>query len=112
MGLDGDEGAPEVHRAAALLSQLPPKARVVVAEDPDAAWSAEAQLLRLVDYDLRAIIYQLASGKGPKPEPVDLPSAQADLARAADGAEAAQAQVDEALRDILPWTREEPMTTE
>lgn len=112
MGLDGDEDSPEVHRAAALLSQLPPKARVVIAEDPDASWSADTQFLRLIDYDLRAIIHQLAAGKGSKPKPVDLPSVQADLARVADGAAAAQAQVDEALRDILPWTREEPMTTE
>lgn len=102
MGLDGEETTSEIKRAAVLLLQLPQQARTVCVDYPDASWSIEAQLLRSVDYDLRAIFYALCDGKGKKPKPIELPSEQSKHDEIIDEAVKAQAEVDEILSSIYP----------
>lgn len=89
----GEGGARyELWRASALLSQLPAGARLRVAEDPDAAWDATTQLLRLVEYELRAWVMAHAKDSAEQ-EPIPLPSEARDRAAMAERAEQDMADV-------------------
>lgn len=102
MGLDGDDTTQDVLRAAVLVSQLPDQARVVVFDHEDAAWSVEAQLLRLIDFTTRSIVYALSDGKGEKPAPIELPSERAARDEMIDESIRAQDEIDEILSSIFP----------
>lgn len=102
MGLEGEQTTDEILRAGVLLSQLPMQARTVAVEYPDASWSLEAQILRRVDYDLRAILYALGDGKGEKPKPIELPSERAKHDEIIDETLLNKEEVDEILSSIFP----------
>lgn len=86
------------------MAQLPPGSRLARSQDPDAAWGTEAMFLRLIEYELRGVLYGLGGAKGERPEPIELPSERAGKERMLAEAEAAQAEVYERLRDFLPDT--------
>lgn len=104
MGLDGHEDGEmsEVYRAAVLLAQLPPQSRLVCEEYPDATWSIEAQLQRLIEFDLRSILYALGDGKCKKPKPIELPSEQKATDEMIDESLENKAEIDEILSSIFP----------
>lgn len=62
-------------RVSALLVQLPAGSRLRVSEHPDEAWDTEAQMLRILEYDIRALLSARKDGQ-PDPEPIPLPSEQ------------------------------------
>lgn len=102
LGLDGEETTQDIKRASQLLAQLPPRARLVVLEERDNAWSNEAHFLRIIEYDLRAILYALGSGKGEEPQPLPMPSEVESRERSIADAERACDEVLDILKDILP----------
>lgn len=101
LGLESDDDAEGVARAAALVAQLPDESRLCRGDDPDRTWGPEAHMLRLIEYDLRVLIYAMGRRKGQRPKPIDLPSDARRRRHAADTAEAAKCEVDEILSDIL-----------
>lgn len=88
--------------AAVLLGQLPPDARCVVEENPDASWSIEAWFLRQIEFDIRALMYGLSGKKGTRPEPIEMPSETLRKQRVLESAETEADEVYEILKDILP----------
>lgn len=104
MGLDGNEADEfsEAYRAAVLLAQLPPQSRLVCEEYPDATWSIEAQLQRLIEFDLRAILYALGDGKCEKPRPIELPSEQKATDKMIDESLKNKEEIDAILSGIFP----------
>lgn len=70
LSLDFAPNDEQAERAYALISGLPKQSRVVQKEYPEAAWGDLEHLLRLIEYDIRAVNW---SGKGKKPEPIELP---------------------------------------
>lgn len=87
---------------ATLLGQLPPSARCVVKENPDAAWSVETKFLRQLEFDIRALMYGLSGKKGARPEPIEMPSETLRKQRVLESAESEADEVYEILKDILP----------
>lgn len=75
-------------RAASLFTQLPAGARILRAVDPDQAWTVTDFILRRIEYDLRALLWD---GKGEPPEPIEAPG---DAERARRAAEAEQRDID------------------
>lgn len=97
--LDADEGgwdARYLWRISALLVCLPQGARLRVAECPDDSWDAAAQLLRVLEYDVRALLSAHEDGK-PDPAPIPLPSEQAKREEATKQAERDMQDVARAL---------------
>lgn len=102
LGLDGDADGEGPAYAAILASQLPASSRTARRADPDAAWGPEAQLLRLVELDVRLLAHALAGGKGGQPEPVELPSEAARRGDLLASAARSEAEVFEALKGAFP----------
>lgn len=102
LGLDRDEDGPGIDRAASLLPQLPAESRLARREHPDLAWGPEAMFLRLVEYEMRGILYSLGGAKGEKPQPIGLPSEQLKKEQMLEQAEQAREEVDEILKGYLP----------
>ena len=86
----------QIWRASALVSQLPPGARLRVLDSPDEAWGTEAQLLRLIEYCLRAYVMAYAKD-APEQHPLPLPSEQKSMQEATLRAEQDMADVAAAL---------------
>ena len=97
MGIGGTENTPDVLRAAILCAQLPPSSRIARAENPDAAWGVEAQFLRLVEYDIRCVLYALSKKGATKPEPIPMPSERVDIELDEESIAQAQSEIDEIL---------------
>lgn len=77
-----------------LCAQLPRGARCRAAEWPDETWGVAEQLLRQMEYDLRAIHYALVAKKGdPAPEPIPMPSEERSAGTAQEDVEATMAEV-------------------
>ncbi len=89
-------GARGLWRVSALLSQLPEGARLRVAEHPDESWTAEAQMLRLIEYELRTWVMAHAKD-APDQEPLPLPHECIERQEMADRAERDMADVAAAL---------------
>lgn len=85
-------------RAAVLCAQLPQGARVRQAENENELWGIDEQLMRLIEYDIRALIWAVAAKKGTrKPEPIELPKDRKAKELDAAKLDAAKAEVDAAL---------------
>lgn len=97
MGLDGAETTQDVLRAAVLCSQLPPGCRVSRAENPDAAWGVESQLLRAIEYDVSYVLYAMSKKGAKKPSPLPLPSERKDTNLDEETVERSRAEVDAVL---------------
>lgn len=54
---------------AAIVRQAPPDSAIVRSMGPQATHTTEAELLRSVEYSLRALVWA-KSGRGKKPEPL------------------------------------------
>ena len=102
IGLDDGCSDDDALYIAILLGQLPPSARCVTKEDPDASWSTDAWLLRQIEFDIRALMYGLSGRKGAKPDPIEIPSETLRKQRVLEFAESEADEVYEILRDILP----------
>lgn len=76
MGIDGDDITPEVEYAAVLVTQLPASSRIARAQNPDNAWSIGEQFLRLIEYELRLLLWGMSDEKkrGEKPAAVMTPA--------------------------------------
>lgn len=107
MDLDGDPSPMQVERVAVLLSQLPRESRLVRAEVPDALWGDAERLLWQLEYDLRALQWQLGRGKGKRPKPLPTPGETAENDKIIRSAVEHQAQVTDALLAYLPDKDEE-----
>lgn len=70
LSLDDAPNDEQAERAYALIAGLPRTSRVIQKEYPEATWSNTEHILRLIEYDIRAVNW---SGKGKKPEPIELP---------------------------------------
>ena len=97
MGLDGAETTRDVLRAAVLCAQLPPGCRVARAENPDASWGVESQLLRVLEYDVSCVLYALSKKGAKKPEPLPLPSERDEHELDTETVERSMAAVDRVL---------------
>lgn len=74
MDMGGAVVSAEAERAALLCAQLPVESRTVRAESPD-AMPYDSQVLRLVEYECRVLLYAMGGGKGSRtPDPLPLPS--------------------------------------
>lgn len=71
--LAGDETTPPILRLAALTTQLPMESRVAKLEHPELQWQTSDYLLRQIEWQLRALMWSLAGGKGDKPKPLPTP---------------------------------------
>ncbi len=95
-GLDGDQLTERVHYAAALCAQLPETSRLARKQDASNEWGVEAHFLRLLEYELRLLLWGLSDEKkrGEKPSAVLTPSERAqkqDLVAKAEAIESAVA---------------------
>ena len=86
--------------------QLPPDSRCVQKDEPDAAWSTETMMLRLIEFEMRGLMYALGGGKGDKPNPIELPSEQMNKQKMLDEAEQVRSEIDEVLKGIVPIRKE------
>lgn len=79
-GLDlekmGDEYS--IRHAAVLAANLPSQSRCMVAYNAALAWSNEMQMLAVIEYDVRTLMWTLLSPKGrpAQPEPIRPPSSK------------------------------------
>ncbi|MDD7203188.1 MAG: hypothetical protein SOV20_08830 [Coriobacteriales bacterium] len=79
------------------------------AENEDELWGIDEQLMRLIEYDVRSLIWAVAAKKGTKrPEPIDLPSDRAVRRIDSDKLAAAKAEVDM----ILAFNEQDTDSTE
>lgn len=98
----GTDTTDDVIRAAALCAQLPKGARTRGRENPDEEWKLAEQLLRAVEYDIRSILWAVASKKGTKrPKPIELPSESERLSKSIAVVERSRAEVDAILADVM-----------
>lgn len=95
-GLDGDQLTEQIRYAAVLCSQLPETSRLARKQNAGNEWGVEAHFLRLLEYELRLLLWGLSDEKkrGDKPSAVLSPSEQArkqDLVEKAEAIESAVA---------------------
>ena len=71
LALDTDEYTPDVERASILAAQLPPDSRVKRAISPLGAVTPADGILRNLEYDVRMLMWSMASKetRGEEPEP-------------------------------------------
>ena len=99
----GTETTYDVLRAASLCAQLPGGSRVRRKYNPDEDWGLSEQLLRLVEYDVRSVLWAVASKKGTKPpKPLELPSDREKRKNRPRTVERERAEVDAVLANVLP----------
>lgn len=55
------------------MTQLPHDSRIARAEHPELQWQTSDYLLRQIEFQLRALMWALGSGKGEKPKPLPSP---------------------------------------
>lgn len=101
MGLDAPETSSSVVRASILMLQLPSGSRLFRIDNPNSEWPVEAHFLRLVEYELRSLIYGMGGRKGKKPKPVELPSDSVRKQDAIDAADEAMDEVNQVLAAVL-----------
>ena len=75
-GLDGDQLTERIHYAATLCAQLPETSRLARKQNAGNEWGVEAHFLRLLEYELRLLLWGLSDEKkrGDKPSAVLSPS--------------------------------------
>ena len=85
----------DVERASILAAQLPHDSRTRRAIDPAREWSVEAHFLRLVEYEMRMLLWGMSDPKkrGEKPQPILSPAEEQDKAALVEAAEAVEGAV-------------------
>lgn len=78
-----------------MCAQLPQDSRTRRAIDPASEWGVEAQFLRLIEYELRVLIYGMSDPKkrGDLPSPILTPAEEKDKAALVEAAEAVEGAV-------------------
>lgn len=97
--LSSDAAASDLERAAILCAQLPSDSRVNKAMNPSFEWSIEANLLRLIEYELHLLLWGMSDSKtrGEAPRPIPTPSEQKAKAALVEVAESVELAVAEAF---------------
>lgn len=95
--LSQDATASELERAAILCAQLPEDSRLNKALNPSHEWSIEANLLRLIEYEMHLMLWGMSDSKrrGDPPKPIPTPAeekAKASLIEVAESVELAVAE--------------------
>ncbi len=95
MGLDGDELTRDVAYAATLATQLPAASRLARAQNAGNEWTTAEYFLRLIDYELRILLWGMSDPKkrGDKPSPIMSPAELTEKRELIENAEAVESAV-------------------
>lgn len=95
MGLDGDEVTRDVAYAATLAAQLPAASRLAKAQNASNKWTTGEYFLRLIEYELRVLLWGMSDPKrrGDKPSPIMSPAELVEKQELIEHAEAVESAV-------------------
>lgn len=76
MGLDGETLSSDIEYAATLAAQLPATSRLAKAQNPSNEWTSDTYFLRLIEYEMRILLWGLSDERkrGEKPAAIMSPA--------------------------------------